>query len=65
MPRCARLEAVFAGTGTDREFVTGFLGAVGTPVDELPDGMLDELARLAPAVRRGPRPGDIDLPLNE
>lgn len=59
-----RLEAVFAGTGTDRDFVESFLAAVGTRLDELPDGMLDEVALLAPAVRRGPRPGDIALPLD-
>lgn len=59
-----RLEAIFSSTGTDREFVQDFLAAVGTPLDELPPAMLDELAQTAPAVRRGPRPSDSDMPLD-
>lgn len=59
-----RLAALFDDAGTDREFVETFLAAVGTPLDELPPGMLDELAQMAPAVRQGVPAWDLDLPLD-
>jgi pimeloyl-ACP methyl ester carboxylesterase len=58
-----RLEGIFHEELTNREFVEALLANVGSPLDEMPPGVLDEVAGMAPAVRLGDRPWDIDLPL--
>jgi pimeloyl-ACP methyl ester carboxylesterase len=54
---------VFDHRGSDREFLTTFLGAVGTPLDELSPDLLDELTLMAPTVRRGRRPWSGQVPV--
>lgn len=73
-PDVARLREelgqVVAREGSDREFLEDFLGAVGTPLQELPPELLDDLTDLVPAVRlarpawSGPVPVDrlVDAP---
>jgi pimeloyl-ACP methyl ester carboxylesterase len=45
------VERVFASDGSDREFLEGFLHAVGTPLDELGPDMLTDLTNMVPALR--------------
>lgn len=49
------LESLLAQDGhlTDRQFIEAFLAAVGTPLEALPPELIEELAAMAPAVRRG------------
>lgn len=56
------LQDVFAHQQSDREFVEEFLSAVGTPVGELPPELVDALAAMAPAVRRGRPAWDARVP---
>lgn len=60
----AAIEEVLAGRGGDRDFVEAFLRAVGTPVEELDGGELDELAALAPALRGARQPWQTALPVD-
>lgn len=56
-PGVARLreqvEKALARAGSDREFLEDFLRAVGTPLEEFPPDLLDDLTDMAPAVRLG------------
>ena len=49
----------------DKEWVLGFLQAVGTDPSTLPPGLIDEVAPLVPMLRRGRTPWDTELPLSE
>lgn len=49
----------------DREWVVRFLQTVGTDLDSLPPGFLDEVVGLVPVLRRGRPAWDADLPLAE
>lgn len=51
-----QLEQLFARDQNDREFLEDFLGAVGTPMEEIPPDMLDELTDMVPAFRLGRLP---------
>jgi len=51
-----QLKQLLARDQNDREFLEDFLGAVGTPVDELPPDMLDEMTDMVPAFRLGRLP---------
>jgi pimeloyl-ACP methyl ester carboxylesterase len=55
-PDVARLQEDLARVidrpGDDRDFVEDFLAAVGTPLEELPPDLLDDLTDMSPAVRR-------------
>lgn len=57
----SELEQVFAREGGDREFLESFLGAVGTPLEELPPELLDELTDMVPALRLGRQPWDVPV----
>ncbi|MDP3893454.1 alpha/beta fold hydrolase [Nocardioides sp.] len=67
-PDVARLreqvEQVLAREGSDREFLEDFLRAVGTPLEELPPDLLDDLTDLVPAVRLGRRPWSGPVPVD-
>jgi pimeloyl-ACP methyl ester carboxylesterase len=67
-PDVARLQEEIARVldrpGSDREFLESFLGAVGTPLEELPADLLDDLTDMAPAVRLGRPPWSGPVPVD-
>lgn len=48
---------------SDAAWLSSFLQAVGTDLDTLPQGVLDEVIPLVPLLRRGRPPWEADLPL--
>lgn len=60
-----QVEQVLARPGSDREYLEDFLRAFGTPIEELPPDLLDDLTRMAPAVRLGRRPWDGPVPVDD
>ncbi|HLT82669.1 MAG TPA: alpha/beta hydrolase [Phototrophicaceae bacterium] len=59
----ARLAEAFTSGRDDRQFLEHFLRLVGTPVEELPAGLLDELEGRVPALRRGRQPWEAPVPV--
>lgn len=49
----AELERVFAGTGSDRDFLLDFLRAVGASAEAFPPEMVDTWTALTPPLRHG------------
>lgn len=58
-----RIAEAIASERDDREFLEHFLRLVGTPMEELPPGLLDELEAMVPALRRGRQPWQAPVPL--
>ncbi len=50
---------------SDDEWAERFLRAVGTDIEELPPGVLEQVVPLVPVLRRGRPVWDADLPLAE
>lgn len=59
-----QLEEVLAREGSDREFLEDFLRAVGTPLEELPPDLLDDMTDMVPAVRLGRLPWSGPVPVD-
>lgn len=61
----ADLEELFSRVDLDdRAFLESFLGAVGTPVDEIPEEMLELWTTRAGAVRDSRKPWEAQIPLD-
>ncbi|WP_193312953.1 alpha/beta fold hydrolase [Georgenia subflava] len=58
-----QLETVSARAGSDREFLEGFLDAVGAPLEEFPPEVLDDLTTMVPALRLGRLAWRSDVPV--
>lgn len=59
----SELELLLGEEIGDREFLTRFLRAVGTPVEELDADLLDELATMTLPLRRARQPWEAPVPL--
>lgn len=59
-----QLAQLLSRPGSDREFLESFLNAVGTPLEELPPALLDELTDMAASVRRGRAPWSGRVPID-
>lgn len=60
----ARLREVLAADTDNRTFLQDFLRAVGTPVEDLPVELLEELTGLVPALRQGRQPWQTPVPVD-
>lgn len=59
-----RTGEVFARQSGDREFIDEFLRAVGTPVEDLPRELVEDMVTMAPAVRLGRPPWEARVPVD-
>lgn len=60
-----RLVEAFTGDRSDRDFLEHFLRLVGTPVEQLPKTVLDQLTRMVPALRLGTQPWQAPVPVDQ
>jgi pimeloyl-ACP methyl ester carboxylesterase len=67
-PDVARLRAEAAqlldSAQSDREYLEDFLGAVGSPLEEFPPALLNEMIDMVPAVRLGRPPWSGQIPVD-
>lgn len=61
----SQLRGVLTEESADRDFLERFLRAVGTPVDELGEAVLDQLSTLVHPLRRARQPWDSPVPFSD